>query len=109
LDNFPPEFRPLVQPIDTWFLNRRLGLIFEARVGNGKIMVCSADLQNKLDERPAARQLFYSLTEYMASDRFNPKYSVDLSIVKEIFEKKNRGGINFYNKESTDDLKPKLK
>jgi len=55
LDHFPSEFRPLVQPIDTWFLNRRLGLIFEAKVGEGKIIVCSADIQSNPEERPAAR------------------------------------------------------
>ena len=104
---FPPEFRPVVQPIDTWFLNRRLALLFEARVGNGKLMVCSADLQSHLDERPAARQLLFSLTKYMLSDRFNPKYKVEYSIIQELFEKKKRAAIIFYTKQSTDDLVPK--
>jgi len=108
LDNFPSEFRPLVQPIDTWFINRRLGLIFEAKVETGRLMVCSADLENNLNERPAARQLLYSLTEYMVSDRFNPVYTLDLSIIKELFEKKERNVIHFYTKESTEDLKPKI-
>jgi len=108
LDNFLPEFRPLVQPIDTWFLNRRLGLIFEARVGNGKLIVSSADLQTKLNERPVARQLLFSLIDYMKSDQFDPQYTVDLSIIKEVFEKKDRVGIHFYTKETTDDLKPKF-
>jgi len=35
LDGLPAELRPLVQPIDTWFENRRLALLFEARVGAG--------------------------------------------------------------------------
>jgi len=110
LELFPPEFKPLIQPIDTWFLNRRLAVLFEAQVENGKLMVCSADLQNNLEERPAARQLLYSLTKYMLSDKFNPKYKVDYSIVEELFEKKDRPpAINFYTKQSTDDLRPKTK
>jgi hypothetical protein len=110
LELFPPEFKPIVQPIDTWFLNRRLALIFEAQVGKGKLIVCSADLQSNLNERPAARQLLYSLTKYMLSDKFNTKYKVDYETVAELFEKKNRPpAINFYTKQSTDDLKPKLK
>ncbi len=110
LELFPPEFKPLIQPIDTWFLNRRLAVLFEAQVGKGKLMVCSSDLQNNLNERPAARQLLYSLTKYMLSDKFNPKYEVDYATVAELFEKKDRPpAINFYTKQSTDDLKPKTK
>ena len=44
LDDLPPELRPIVQPIDTWFEARRLGLVFEARVAGGKLLVCSMDL-----------------------------------------------------------------
>ena len=109
IDQFPLEFRPIVQPIDTWFLNRRLALLFEAQVGNGKLVVCSADLQSNLNERPAARQLFFSITKYMLSDKFNPKFKVEYSIIKELFEKKKRENIDFHTKQSTDDLKPKLK
>ena len=109
LDLFPPEFRPLVQPIDTWFFNRRLAALFEAQVGKGKIMVCSSDLQSNLEERPAARQLLYSLTKYMLSDKFNPKYKVEYSTIAELFEKKDRPVINLFTKQSTDDLQPKAK
>ena len=109
IELFPPEFKPLVQPIDTWFFNRRLAVLFEAQVGKGKIMVCSADLQSNINERPAARQLLFSLTKYMLSDQFNPKYKVEYSTIAELFEKKERAAINMYTKQSTDDLKPKIK
>ena len=110
LELFPPEFKPLIQPIDTWFLNRRLAVLFEAQVGKGKLMVCSSDLESNLNERPAAKQLLHSLTGYMLSDKFNPKYKVDYATIAELFEKKERPpAINFYTKQSTDDLKPKLK
>ncbi|MDP4226946.1 MAG: beta-glucuronidase, partial [Bacteroidota bacterium] len=103
------EFRPLVQPIDTWFLNRRLGMLFEAKVGNGKLMVCSADLANDLDKRPVARQLLYSLTQYMESDKFVPQCSVELSTVKELFENKDRSVYRIYTKDSPDELKKNVK
>ena len=35
IDHLPGDLRPLVQPIDTWFENRRLGLLLEASVGGG--------------------------------------------------------------------------
>ncbi len=87
LQDFPAGFRPLVQPIDTYFLNRRLGLIFEAKVGGGKLMVCSADLTSDPENRPAARQLLYSLTQYMESNQFNPQSKVSVRTVKRLFEK----------------------
>jgi hypothetical protein len=37
LDGFPASLKPLIQPIDTWFENRRLALAFEARTGGGKL------------------------------------------------------------------------
>jgi len=72
LDGLPDDLRPIVQPIDDWNTNRRLGLIFECRVGRGKLLVCSADLANDLENRPAARQLRQSLLKYMSSDDFKP-------------------------------------
>jgi hypothetical protein len=106
LENFPADFKPLVQPIDTWFINRRLALLFEANVGKGKIVVCSADLQKDIDDRPVAKQLLYSLTNYMNSDKFSPRYSVDLATIKELFEVKVRKTFNSYTKDGPDELKP---
>jgi hypothetical protein len=107
LDSFPPDFKPIVQSIDTWFLNRKLGLLYEAKVGKGKIMVCSADIQSDLDRRIVARQLRYSLMTYMLSDEFTPQYEVSADIIKELFEKKDRQGVDFYTADTPDELKPK--
>jgi hypothetical protein len=85
LDDFPPDFRPLVQPIDTWFMNRRLGLIFEAKVGKGKLLVVSADLQHDLENRPAAKQLRFSIEKYMSSGRFHPRKKVEIDVIKGLF------------------------
>ena len=42
LIDFPVELKPIVRIIDDWVINRRLALLFEAKVGEGKIMVSSA-------------------------------------------------------------------
>jgi beta-galactosidase len=76
MDALPPDLRPIVQVIDDWNTNRKLGLIWECRVGAGKLLVCSADLDKDLGKRPAARQLRESLLSYMAGNRFNPKVAV---------------------------------
>lgn len=87
LDDFPADYRPVVQLIDDWFTNRKLGILLEGKVGNGKLMVCSADLQKDLDKRPAARQLRQSILQYMASNRFNPPASLDPALVKALYQK----------------------
>jgi hypothetical protein len=109
LDSFPAGFKPLLQPIDTWFLNRKLGMIFEAKIGKGKILVCSADLQTELDKRPVARQLLYSLEKYMLSDHFDPEFTIDINTIKDIFDNKNRSGFDSRTKDSPDEIKKNTK
>jgi hypothetical protein len=84
LNNFPAEFQPIMQPIDTWFINRKLGMLFEARVGAGKILVCSADITSDPAGRPVARQLNYSIRKYMNSNLFLPEHTVDLSLIEDL-------------------------
>lgn len=108
LEDFPVGFKPLVQPIDTWFINRRLGLIFEARVGNGKLLVSSADLRADI-ERVASNQLYNSLISYMVSDKFDPKEEVDLAVVKDIMVGPSREQYKIYTVDSPDELKPDSK
>lgn len=106
LEDFPKGFRPLIQPIDTWFMNRRLALVFEAKAGNGRLLVTSADLSNDLDKRIAARQLRFSLINYMSSGAFNPQQEVDIRVIKDIFVSPSRFTFDAYTKDSPDELKP---
>lgn len=76
LDHLPPALRPLVQPIDTWFEARRLGLLFEAKLNGGKLMVCSMDVHSDLENRLVARQFRRSLLDYLASAAFDPRIEV---------------------------------
>jgi hypothetical protein len=109
LEDFPVGFRPVVQPIDTWFLNRRLALVLEARVGPGRLLVSSANLAAGPTDapRPAARQLYYSLLRYAQSAQFQPKDAVDFKVVKDLFETPSREQFSTYTKNSPDELKPK--
>jgi hypothetical protein len=106
LEDFPKGFTPLIQPIDTWFMNRRLGLLLEARVGKGRLMVCSADLKKNPDNRPAARQLFYSIQQYMLSDKFHPADEVAINTVRDLFQTGSRLVFSAHTKDSPDELKP---
>jgi hypothetical protein len=86
LRDFPTDFRPVIHLIDDWFKNRKLGILFEAKVGDGKLMVCSADLQKDLANRPAAAQFRQSILEYMTSDQFNPSTNLEPTVISELFK-----------------------
>ncbi|MEQ9443733.1 MAG: glycoside hydrolase family 2 TIM barrel-domain containing protein [Cyclobacteriaceae bacterium] len=77
LNELSDEIQPIVRVIDDWVTNRSLGLVFEAKVGEGKLLISGIDLTNQMSQRPEARQLLQSLISYMESDAFNP--SVELS------------------------------
>jgi hypothetical protein len=81
LDNLPTALRPTVQVVDDWFTNRRLALVFEARVGRGRLLVTSIELSGaELD--PVRRQLRSSLLDYIASPHFNPSVVVTADQVR---------------------------
>jgi hypothetical protein len=86
LDDFAPEFRPIVQVIDDWNTNRKLGLIFEAGIGKGKLLVCSIDLRCDIEKRPVARQMLHSLLKYMDSDAFAPRLNIDIEAVRSLLK-----------------------
>jgi hypothetical protein len=87
LDSLPLGIRPIVQIIDAWTRNRKLGLIFEARVGRGKLLVCSIDLSTRLDERPVARQLLGSIMAYASGTDFQPREAVELASLRRLFRR----------------------
>jgi hypothetical protein len=67
-----PAVNPIVRVIDNFFKNRKMANVIEVKVGNGKLIISSIDLSHNLDKRPAAKQLRYSLEQYMNSSAFNP-------------------------------------
>jgi len=107
LENFPKDFKPLVRSIDTWFMNRRLAMLFEAKVSNGKIIVSSADISASLKDKPAASQLFFSLQKYMLSNAFDPAQTVDINLIRELTSVPSKFVFDAFTKDSPDELKPK--
>lgn len=86
LDAMPHALRPIVQVVDDWFTNRKLGLVFECRVGAGRLLICSVDLSDEqCAKNPVARQLRASLLRYAASENFKPPCVVSAETLREIF------------------------
>jgi hypothetical protein len=71
LDDFP-GYRPVAQAIDNIARDHRLGFISAFKVGKGAVLVMSCDLPSLAEKYPEARQLFASLLDYAASDKFVP-------------------------------------
>jgi hypothetical protein len=84
LDHFPATLKPLIQPIDTWFENRRLALAFEVNAGDGKLFVSSIDLSDGPSDRLVSNQLMYSILQYMNSPAFNPRVRLDPDQVRDL-------------------------
>lgn len=104
---FPVDFQPLVQSIDTWFISRKTGVLFEANVLNGKLMMTSMDITSKPEKRVVARQMYKAILDYMNSDNFRPAATVSLGQIRELFTKVAEN-VKSYTKDSPDELKPKI-
>jgi hypothetical protein len=87
LDGLPQGLRPIVQVIDDWVTNRKLALVFEARVGRGRLLVSSIDLSDATLD-PVRRQLRASLLEYVQGDAFNPAVSLSAEALKPILSER---------------------
>jgi hypothetical protein len=86
LDSFSPDLKPVVRVIDDWVTNRRLALIFEVKVGEGKLIVSGIDLISDLEKRPEAKQILFSLKKYMTSDSFSPETEISAEIVQALYK-----------------------
>ena len=104
---FPADFQPLVQSIDTWFLSRKIGMLFEANVSGGKLVMTTMDINNNLEQRVVARQMRASILHYMNSDQFKPAFTIDPQRIADLFTK-SAPAVNLYTKDSPDELKPKI-
>ena len=61
------QVQPIVQTIDAFSRNQKLGLIFEARVGSGRLLVCCANLKEDALQDPIRHQMRASLTRYLTT------------------------------------------
>jgi hypothetical protein len=87
LDETEKSYRPIVQVIDNLERNHKMGLIFEFKVGKGKLLVCMSQL-NQLKDKPEAAQLYRSMLNYMESNDFNPSYEITQEELIKYFSKK---------------------
>lgn len=87
LNDTSSEYRPIVQVIDNFERNHKLGILFEAKVMknqeilNGNLLVCTSKLEEIL-EYIEVNQFFYSILEYASSDEFLPEQTLNTEFIK---------------------------
>ena len=74
------KIHPIVQMIDNFERNHLLGLIYEFKVNESNILVCTSQLEDIKDSREA-QWLRYSLIEYIKSDNFKPEKTIDIDML----------------------------
>lgn len=107
LSLLPKDYQPCIQPIDTWHVSRKLGMLIEARVLNGRLLMTTMDITHDLDKRVVARQMRKAVIDYMNSPEFNPAIRVTPETIANFFENE-APAVNMFTKDSPDELKPKI-
>jgi hypothetical protein len=77
LDGTPKELNLMVQTIDNFERNHKLGMLFECNVLKGKLLVCTCDFE-KIEDKLEGKQFLFSILNYASSKEFKP--AVDMSV-----------------------------
>ena len=82
------DVQPIVQMIDNFERNHKLGLLFECRVGTGKLLVCTARLE-EITDRPEVHVFAKTLLDYFDSPLFQPTAEVSFAEIERILKEAN--------------------
>ena len=107
LRELPADYQSPVQPIDTWHVSRKLGMMVEARVGKGRLLMTTMDVCQNLDKRIVARQMRTAILRYMQSADFQPTLELEPETIEHFFTRQ-APPVNMFTNDSPDELKPKL-
>ena len=108
LTEFPKDYQSPIQPIDTWHVSRKLGMLVEAKVLKGRLLMTTMDITSDLEHRLVARQMRQAILAYMQSDDFQPSLTLQPKVVSNLFTK-DAPKVDMFTNDSPDELKPKLK
>lgn len=74
---------PIIWMIDHFSRNHKLGLVYEAKVNNGSLLVCQADLLSQ--NNPEVNCFYNSLLSYTSSDKFCPKTQIKEEWLEKVY------------------------
>ncbi len=78
-----PGASPIIEMVDNFTTNRSLAILMEAKIGEGRLMITTADLLAP-ELHATQRQLLESIINYMNSSAFNPSASLEESALKDL-------------------------
>ena len=107
LMELPSDYQSPIQPIDTWHVSRKLGMLVEGRVGKGRLLMTTMDITNDLEHRVVARQMRHAILSYMLSDDFRPSLELTPEFIRDFYTRQ-APPVNMFTNDSPDELKPKL-
>ncbi|MBD3922300.1 beta-glucuronidase [Paenibacillus sp. PR3] len=84
LDEAPRGLSPIVQTIDNFERNHKLGLLWECKVLQGKLLVCTVD-DERIEGTPEGKQFLASIYSYAASEAFQPNITLSTDEVGGLF------------------------
>lgn len=82
LNDMPERYSSIVQPVDDFHRNNKLGALFELAYGSGKLMVCGFDIESN---KPVAKELKRSVVNYMNSTQFRPSQQISRESLGSMF------------------------
>lgn len=83
LDSLDKSYRPIIQTVDNVERNHKLGILMEFKVGNGRLLICTTDLDaacTYIEGRWFARAVIL----YLVSDAFQPKVEITPEALEEL-------------------------
>ncbi|MCP4311335.1 MAG: hypothetical protein GY790_08740 [Bacteroidetes bacterium] len=89
LNNLPFEYEPVVYIIDDFNESHRLGVLMEAQVGKGRLLISTMNLGKEGERSMAQEQMLNSLLNYTGGEEFNPSQSLSLKQVEGMFRSGN--------------------
>ena len=107
LGQLPKDYQSPIQPIDTWHLSRKLGMLIEARVGKGRLLMTTMDITRNLENRLVARQMRNAILQYMQGSNFKPSLTLSIDEIGDFFTRE-APKVDMHTNDSPDELKPKL-
>ena len=78
-----PCVEPIVQPVPDLHYSTFMGMLFELKVGEGRLMMCGLNLSDRT--KPEVNAMRASILSYMESQDFNPPISIEADKFKETF------------------------
>lgn len=75
IDGLGPGFEPVTEIVPNFYTIEHATNLFECRVGEGRLLVCSIDLTRT--DMPSILSLRNSIVSYVNGDEFNPVQTID--------------------------------